>query len=203
MSRQGNTPRWSGERAYPLLGEMRLRRVLLEITPICKIAQTVRFKGETILWLPPLVIKLLQYPVPGSGVLLVLNIWHQAIPVSICIVLLYSSYKAFWQPERIAEADVCQPIGAIQPVNQQRQMVVRRTERTRIIGNFSGELCYLETQLAQQPREETVEFVAEAAPAPPHDFIEERIFLQDDWLPIMDRKILERDGQEMGFVQGL
>ena len=52
----------------------------------------------------------------------------------------------------------------------------------------------------QQPCEETIEFVAEAAAAPAHDFVEERIFSQDDWLSVVNGEILERNSQKMGLM---
>jgi len=35
------------------------------------------------------------------------------------------------------------------------------------------------------------------------NFVEERFFLQDDWLSVVNGEILEWDSQKMGFVQGL
>jgi hypothetical protein len=54
--------------------------------------------------------------------------------------------------------------------------------------------------LMQQPREETIQFVAETTPALAHDFVEERIFLQNNWLSVVNGEILERDSQEMGHM---
>src|SRR5229473_6986555 len=82
-------------------------------------------------------------------------------------------------------------------------MVVLGTKAANIIGDSSREQRHLEAQLMQQPREETIEFVAEAATALVRNFVEERFFLQDDWLSVVNREILEWDSQKMGFVQGL
>src|ERR1700682_3400009 len=101
--------------------------------------------------------------------------------------------------ERIAEPHVCQP--ARRERDHQGHMIKVRAEFSPGVRHLSREHRNFETQSPQQRREQAVEFVTKATPAPAHNLFEQSIVIKDDGLARMNTKIFKRHSAQMGQLE--
>jgi len=100
----------------------------------------------------------------------------------------------------ISEPDVREP-GTVVEVDAQPHVVEGNAEASVGTAHLSAQERRAEAELGQEPREGSVELVAESATASANDLVENLRWLQKDGNPAMDVEVLERDAQKVPFVK--
>ena len=87
-------------------------------------------------------------------------------------------------------------------MDQQRKVIKFRAESAICVGDSSREHIYSKAKCAQQQREQTIQFIAEAAAMMVHNLCPQQYFIEDYLSPQVDVQVFKRDSQQMGLVQG-
>jgi hypothetical protein len=172
--------------------ENRVRRVLLVMTHAREVAERVRLKREAIERLT--VLSLAVAPPNNVALSIVFD------GVDTPVLLLFVTCEAERSEKRVAEADIDKPL--LLKLDKQQQVVEWRSEAAVSMPYARREQGDVKAECAEQVREETVQFIAEAAASVLHDLLVESGLIEYNRASHGNVEILEWDGELVRLVQG-
>jgi hypothetical protein len=101
-----------------------------------------------------------------------------------------------WLPEALPETDVSQEYRIWCP-DLERHVVERNSKRPVVTRDLGTEESSSVAELAEQPRERSIQLVTEASPPPADDLVEKTGFVDLDGDTERDIEVLERNREEM------